>query len=313
MPANKTIAATILGAAITLGVLSPGVAAAHEGDHAAPSGVGEIQPVRKPAKGKSLYFIAELDGKQEVAEPGKIVNDPDARAQALVEVKGDRITFALNWKNTSQLALGHIHEAVAGKNGAVAATLFGTAMPETVTSAAGQVVVDATLAAKITQNPTGFYVNLHSTEFKDGAVRGQLKALNKRINPMDIVKAGKLRAFANGAQEVREPGKKVGDRDGLAIGFAQPLGNRVNFAAAWVNIAAPTLIHAHEGVAGKNGPVVAPFVGTPVPAGIFAVAGSVNNVDKAAADRLKRNPKGFYLNVHTGEFPDGAVRGHYHS
>jgi hypothetical protein len=322
MPANKVAAATILGAvgSIALGLLSPAVAAAHgehDGmDHAMP-GAAQVQSQQidisklAPAKGKPVYLVADLDGKQEVKQPGKQVGDPDGRAQVLVEVKGNRITFSANWKNVSPLQAAHIHTGVANQDGGVVKELWSTPMPETVTAAAGQVVVDAKLAADITKNPAGFYVNFHSTEFKDGAVRGQLKRYNKRVNPMDIVQHGVASAFANGAQEVREQGKKVGDPNGLAIGFAQPQGANVNFAAAWVNIQSPSAMHAHENVVRQNGPVVFAYVTTPIPAGIFAVAGTVKNVEKGALERFKANPRGFYFNIHTAEFPDGAVRGQY--
>ncbi|MDT7782998.1 MAG: hypothetical protein QOF58_1417 [Pseudonocardiales bacterium] len=270
-------------------------------------------PAPAPAKGKPFYLSADLDGKQEVPAPnGAAVGDEDGSAKALVEVRGDRITFALDWKNTSPLTLGHIHEGVAGQNGAVKVPLFGTAMPDTITSAAGQVIVDAKLAEDIRKNPQGFYVNLHSTEFGGGAVRGQLKPLTRRVNPLDIIKGGKLHAFANGAQEVPVAGgPAVGDKDGQAVTFVQPRGANLDFSLAWVNIAAPTLGHVHQGAAGQNGAVKITFFGTAIPQGIFAVSGSVANADKTVLDELRKNPKGFYSNIHTGEFPGGAVRGQF--
>ncbi|TWP50336.1 CHRD domain-containing protein [Lentzea tibetensis] len=289
------------------------------GDHGTaptqPQPPAEQKPApQKPVKGTPTFFSAELDGKQEVPAAGQKVGDPDGRASALVEIKGDRITFALNWKNTSPLTLGHIHQGAAGQNGPVKVPLFSTAMPDTVTAAAGQVVVDPALAEEIRKNPAGFYVNLHSTEFGGGAVRAQLKPLNKRVNPLDIIKGGKLRAFSNGKQEVPvEGGPKVGDQDGQAVTFVQPAGSGVDFSIAWVNIEAPTLGHVHQGVKGQNGPVKITFFGTPIPAGIFAVNGTVSNVDKVVVDELKKNPAGFYSNLHTLTFGGGAVRGQFHS
>ncbi|GLZ29657.1 hypothetical protein Lesp02_18470 [Lentzea sp. NBRC 105346] len=271
------------------------------------------KPKPAPAKGQPVYLEAALDGKQEVPAPnGAPVGDKDASARALVEVKGDRITFSAAWKNTSQLTLGHIHQGAAGQNGPVKVTFFGTPMPETVTSAAGQVIVDAALAQEIVKNPAGFYVNLHSTEFGGGAVRGQLKKLGNRVNPLDIIKGGRLRAFSNGAQEVPAPnGPKVGDPDGQAITFVQPNGSAVDFSLAWVNIEAPTLGHVHQGAAGQNGPVKITFFGTAVPETVFAVAGTVSNVDKAVVNDLKANPQNFYSNLHTATFGGGAVRGQF--
>jgi len=39
------------------------------------------------------------------------------------------------------------------------------------------VTVDATVAAAILAHPKGYYVNVHTAAFPNGAVRGQLKPL----------------------------------------------------------------------------------------------------------------------------------------
>jgi CHRD domain-containing protein len=287
----------------------------HGGHNPAPNQPAPNQPVPAPApaKGKPVFFSADLDGKQEVPTPGgPAVGDADGSAKALVEVRGDRVTFALEWKKTAQLTLGHIHQGVAGQNGPVKVNLFATPMPETLSAAAGQTVIDPKLADEIRRNPAGFYVNLHSTDRPGGAVRAQLKPLGKNVNPLDIIKGGKLRAFSNGRNEVPvEGGPKVGDPDGQAITFVQPAGTGVDFSLAWVNIDAPTLGHVHQGAKGVNGPVKITFFGTAVPNGIFAVSGTVAGVDQAALDALKKSPKDFYSNIHTGPFPGGAVRGQF--
>ncbi|MGW6936448.1 CHRD domain-containing protein [Lentzea sp. NPDC054927] len=296
-------------------------AAGHGGEHGghnpAPTNPAPspTQPAPAPVKGKPMFFSADLDGKQEVPTPGgPAVGDADGSAKALVEVRGDRVTFAVEWKKTAQLTLGHIHQGAAGQNGPVKVNLFTTPMPETLSAAAGQTVIDPKLADDIRKNPAGFYVNLHSTDRPGGAVRAQLKPLGKQVNPLDIIKGGKLRAFSNGAQEVPVAGgPKVGDPDGQAVTFVQPRGADVDFSLAWVNIDAPTLGHVHQGAKGVNGPVKITFFGTAVPNGVFAVSGTVGGVDKAALDALKKAPKDFYSNVHTAAFPGGAVRGQFTS
>ncbi|MFS8102874.1 CHRD domain-containing protein [Lentzea alba] len=287
----------------------------HGGHNPAPTQTqpAPTQPAPAPVKGKPVFFSADLDGKQEVPTPGgPAVGDADGSAKALVEVRGDRVTFAVEWKKTAQLTLGHIHQGNAGQNGPVKVNLFTTPMPETLSAAAGQTVIDPKLAEEIRRNPAGFYVNLHSTDRPGGAVRAQLKPLGKNVNPLDIIKGGKLRAFSNGRNEVPvENGPKVGDPDGQAITFVQPSGTGVDFSLAWVNIDAPTLGHVHQGAKGVNGPVKITFFGTAVPNGIFAVSGTVAGVDKVALDALKKAPKDFYSNIHTATFPGGAVRGQF--
>lgn len=285
----------------------------HGGHNPAPTST-QPAPPPTPVKGKPFFFSADLDGKQEVPTPGgPAVGDEDGSAKALVEVRGDRVTFALEWKKTAQLTLGHLHQGVAGQNGPVKVNLFTTPMPETLSAAAGQTVVDPKLAEEIRKNPAGFYLNLHSTDRPGGAVRAQLKPLGKHVNPLDIIKGGKLRAFSNGRNEVPvQDGPKVGDPDGQAVTFVQPNGTGVDFSLAWVNIDAPTLGHVHQGAKGVNGPVKITFFGTAVPNGIFAVSGTAT-ADQASLDALKKSPKDFYSNIHTGTFPGGAVRGQFTS
>ena len=63
--------------------------------------------------------------------------------------------------------------------------------------------------------------------------------------------------------------------------------------------------HIHRGAAGINGPVVVPFTTLP---GANPAAACVA-ADPALAAEIMGNPAGFYVNIHTGDFPAGAVRG----
>jgi len=119
-----------------------------------------------------------------------------------------------------------------------------------------------------------------------------------------------LEANLAGSNEVPVAGKPaVGDPKGSAKGIIRIQGNRVTFAFSWKGISAPTLGHIHQGVAGVNGDVKVPLFGTAMPANITAAAGAVTVSDPTIADALRADPAGFYLNLHTKEFPGGAVRG----
>lgn len=282
------------------------------GGHGSSPGTGSApEAFTAPASGRAVTFVARLSGSQEVpVAGGPGVNDPDGEAVAFVQVRGDRVTFSLDWKGFTP-SLGHIHEGAAGQNGAVKVPLFGSAMPSSVRSAAGQAAVtDAALAQRLRSDPAGFYVNLHSAEFPGGAVRGQLTPLDRPVNPLAVLKGGKLRALSNGAQEIpKNDTSKVGDPDGFAATFLQPSGTDVDYSLAWVNIKSPTLGHIHRGPFGKNGDVVFNLLDKPVPDGIFAVSGRLTGQKAEDVRRLQENPRDFYSNIHTAEFPDGAVRG----
>jgi hypothetical protein len=63
---------------------------------------------------------------------------------------------------------------------------------------------------------------------------------------------------------------------------------------------AVTGTHIHEGAAGVEGPIVVDF-GATVGSKVCVNAGSF-------AKRIKKNPAGFYANIHTSTNPTGAVR-----
>jgi hypothetical protein len=72
------------------------------------------------------------------------------------------------------------------------------------------------------------------------------------------------------------------------------------------NITLPTIAaHIHEGAADVNGPVVVPL-GGPDTTGVSI--GCVT-ADVALVEAIASNPAGYYVNVHTMDFPAGAVRG----
>ncbi|WP_239339805.1 CHRD domain-containing protein [Frankia sp. CiP3] len=299
---------TILSAGLALSLLGAAPALAH--DHGAPAPVPTHQ--LSPVDRTPLFLMAELAGNQEVPVPGgPAVGDPDGRATAQVLVLGNRATFAFRWSGISAPTLGHIHAGGKGVNGPVKVGLFAEkGMPDTVTAAAGAVTVtDPAIVTAIRSNPTGFYLNLHTSEFPGGAVRGQLAPAGHRLSPLDLVDHGPLHAFLSGDQEVPVAGgPAVGDPHSLAIALIRPDGNRVGYSLAWTGVA-PTLGHIHQGTFGVNGPVAVPLFTAPVPSGIFAVSGTVSSLDPELVNRIRSKPTGFYVNLHTAMFPGGAVRG----
>jgi hypothetical protein len=263
------------------------------------------------AKLTPIFLQAKMDGSQEVQVPGKPpVGDPKGSADGFVRVQGDRVTFAFSWKGISAPTLGHIHQGVRGTNGDVKVPLFTTAMPDTVTAAAGVVTLsDPTIAEALRANPDNFYLNLHTKEFPGGAVRGQLRKLQRPVDLLQLLQGGAEKAFLSGDQEVPTPGgPAVGDPIGRAVSFITAHNDRVDYSFAWLGIA-PTLGHIHQAARGANGPVVVPLFTTPIPDTIMAVSGSVTGVDPALIRNIATNPAGFYTNLHTAQFPGGAVRG----
>jgi hypothetical protein len=125
-------------------------------------------------------------------------------------------------------------------------------------------------------------------------------------------KVTRLAATLKGANEVPGPG----DPDGRGRAFVGLAGDRACFALEWSGIGAPTAAHIHEGRAGVAGPVVVLFFqpGTnaaALPGTLSSVAGCVD-VDPALASRIAARPRDWYVNIHTADFPAGAIRGQLH-
>jgi hypothetical protein len=83
------------------------------------------------------------------------------------------LCYDLSWANLSaNVIAAHVHVAPAGVNGPVVIPLSTTMTMSGSTS--GCVAVERELAIAILQDPSGYYVNVHTTLNPGGAVRGQL-------------------------------------------------------------------------------------------------------------------------------------------
>ncbi|WP_338931434.1 CHRD domain-containing protein [Streptomyces netropsis] len=143
----------------------------------------------------------------------------------------------------------------------------------------------------------------------ESAATGTLGALDATNRADAVFFAGSL----NGLNEVPTAGgPAVGDKDGRAIAFLRVQGDEVSFAFSFRGIATPTAAHVHQGARGKNGAVRIPFFAKKLPDGRTTATGTAKVTDKKLLGALKSDPNGFYFNLHTGEFPGGAVRGQVH-
>jgi hypothetical protein len=260
-----------------------------------------------------LYFTAALNGHNEVTAEGKPgAGDLDGTARGIVQIEGSTLTFAFSWRGITAPTMAHIHAGGADVSGPVKVGLIMSTMPDSSTAAEGVVSVeDTNLVTAIRANPASFYLNLHTAAFPAGAVRGQLRAVRHGSDPLSLLgDRFDLQAFVNGSQEVPvSGGPAVGDPDGRAIGLVRASGGRVRYALAWTAIGTPQAGHIHLGTAGLNGDVQVPLFTRAVPDTVVAVAGTVAGLDHDVTSSIEANPAGFYVNLHTGEFPGGAVRG----
>ena len=260
--------------------------------------------------GKVTLLAARLKGANEVPGPG----DPDGRGRAFVRLGGGKACFVLEWSGIGAPTASHIHQGGAGVAGPVVVPFFqpGTnaaSLPATLSAVAGCVDVDAGLAGRIAASPGDWYVNIHTADFPAGAIRGQLH----QARHLDLDLLHQLGARLSGANEV-----PPADPDGRGLALVATGRQRVCFTVAWTRIAPPIFAHIHRGPVGVNGPVVVLFFDVPelpgaptaaLPGTVSAAAGCVGGQDPTLLRDIRRHPRQYYANVHTLEFPAGAIRG----
>jgi hypothetical protein len=123
-------------------------------------------------------FQLTLTGDQEATAtcaPPTVCGDPDAIGHAvLIVIPGaDKVCFRATWADIDgTVVAAHIHPAPAGVPGPVAVPLFSGTFDST-DSTRGCVSANG-LADDIVANPSGYYMNIHSTVYPPGAIRDQL-------------------------------------------------------------------------------------------------------------------------------------------
>lgn len=118
-----------------------------------------------------------------------------------------------------------------------------------------------------------------------------------------------LFAALAGKNEVNAQGDKGGgDRDGGGSFTAVIKGGQLCYGLAVKNIEDPTLAHIHRGGRNVAGPPVVTLESLPVSGDPGSSAGC-EQVNRSLVRQIRSNPNRFYVNVHTNDFPDGAIRG----
>jgi hypothetical protein len=112
-------------------------------------------------------FRAQMTGAAELAG-----GDPDGAGLARVEINDTTNTICtdLEVRQIGTATAAHIHRGAPGVNGPPVVTLD---PPDDNDSDDCDQVADA-LVDEIRSNPGGFYVNVHTADYPDGAIRGQL-------------------------------------------------------------------------------------------------------------------------------------------
>lgn len=121
--------------------------------------------------------------------------------------------------------------------------------------------------------------------------------------------SAKLYAVLAGGNEVSALNEaNAGDRDGSGTAAVDIAGSSLCFGITVRAIGAPTLAHIHNAPAGINGPIVVDLV-PPTSGSPGSSSGCLSGLNRTLLSQIAANPHLYYVNIHNGDFPAGAVRG----
>ncbi|MGH8873030.1 MAG: CHRD domain-containing protein [Acidimicrobiia bacterium] len=258
-----------------------------------------------PAMADDAEFGARLKPSQEVPP-----TDSDGDGEVEFTLRRDRVRFELEWEDlTSDVIMAHIHCAPAGVNGPVGVTLLmetrdpddrirGSFTGPDADNGCGWATLGDVIAAVVDGNA---YVNVHTTQFTGGEIRGQLK-----IRPLE------LETEMDPSQE-NPPTASEGEGEA----DIKVRRDQARFKLEWGDLTSDVIMaHIHCGVVGMNGPIGVTLLMEPRdpddrirgsftgPDGDNACGwASLGDVVGAVVDGNA------YVNVHTTQFTGGEIRG----
>ena len=227
--------------------------------------------------GGTLCFVATMSGSQEV--PARTTS-----ASGSATVVFDPNTLAISYQlhhTVVGASAGHIHQAPAGTNGAVIVPFTLVGQGASGTAVLTQAQADDLVAGNL-------YTNVHSPTFPGGEIRGQL------------MKPGELLFVANLNQANEVPTPTGSSATGVGSVIFNPATNGIKYRLQH-GVSGATAAHIHQAPAGVNGPVIVPFTLI----GLGASGTATLTADQATALQTA----GCYMNVHSGAFPGGEIRG----
>jgi hypothetical protein len=145
-----------------------------------------VAPVFAHEAGQAHGFRTNLSGSAEVPPVAT-----RARGQAIFQVADDAIGYRLIVANIENVTQAHIHIAPPGANGPVAVWLFPAAPPATLVPGRSQgILAEGTITAADLVGPLeggaledlvaeirsgNAYVNVHTSQYPPGEIRGQIR------------------------------------------------------------------------------------------------------------------------------------------
>ena len=218
----------------------------------------------------------------------------------------------------------HIHSGAAGVNGPVTLNTGLTGANNIAANGAGVIDLPSqalpTAAASLATlegmfaDPANYYVNMHTMTYPGGVIRGQLQRAEWNVGIGMMSTANEVPAISG--YNASAVGSVMTIITRLADGTINS--GEVVFTVNYVFPAKVTFtgLHIHTGAAGINGPVT---LNSSMPrtdstdsgTGTLVFRNEIDVSSLASVSALEgqfRNPAGYYINLHTTDYPGGAVR-----
>jgi CHRD domain len=131
-------------------------------------GSSDDQSTPPTTSSRIVTFDVRLDGLAEVPGPGSV--NGSGIAVVTVDPAGTEVCYTLQVSEIGPVTGVHIHEGRNGTAGPIAVTLK-DAVPDPLKC----VETTKSIITGLTSGDRAFYINAHTAEFPDGAIRAQLK------------------------------------------------------------------------------------------------------------------------------------------
>lgn len=242
--------------------------------------------LRGQLMGNRFYpFKATMSGAQAVPS-----NNSTAQGLFLLRYDAQRkvIEYGSQLVGVNNISGAHIHAGAIGENGSVMIPLSYNSQGKAETQDNGVSVADSVLRRL---SKTEAYVNVHTSAFPGGEIRGQL------ISAHTVAVS-----FLDSSEQVPVTNTSGVGAAVFEFSAGSNSGNDMNYTVL-VNGLKGTVSgsHIHAGESGQTGNVVLPLT-------VNMIDATVSNVADTTMIQLLRGLK-HYVNVHTSAYPNGEIRG----
>ncbi|AWB68887.1 CHRD domain-containing protein [Saccharobesus litoralis] len=233
----------------------------------------------------SLTLSVDLASSQQVPAV-----DSMSKASATIEYDENLMQFRakLDVSEIDDFSAAHIHQGYVGENGAVAFMFEAS-------DTAGIYQIEATNLEQTAISEMldgGWYINVHTTEYPNGEVRGQVLTDDVKLMTFNLT----------GTQEV-----PAVDTDGMGYGYAtyNMTSRELDLKVKAMGVDDASAAHIHAGRIGANGDVVIALVQGENVTEWMTPDNAV--LDVSTATELMSG--GHYVNLHSTSVPSGELRG----